>query len=270
VYQVMVVDDEPSALDELVLYISRADPEFHVTAKALGAEDALFDLKITNPNLIITDILMPLVDGLAFLQLLRESGWGGLAAIITGYDDFTYAQQAMRLSVFEYLLKPVFPEDIAALLRRTKQLLDNERAKKIKLRTEIEAELYSQTTGDNGDCNLPAYLGQAKAFIREHYAEPLTLSKVAKQVAVNPAYLSYSFTKHCGQNFLEYVTQYRISKAKELLLQTAMQVQEIAHQIGYTDIAYFTRVFHRTTGLTPGNYRSKQLTGPMKNKITLT
>jgi two-component system response regulator YesN len=261
-YQVMVVDDEPSALDELALYICRADPEFHVTSKALGAEDALFDLKITSPDLIITDIRMPLVDGLAFLQLLRESGWGGLAAIITGYDDFAYAQQAMRLSVFEYLLKPVFPDDIAALLRRTKQLLDNERAKKIKLRTEIEAELYSQTGGNNGDCNLPAYLGQAKAFIQEHYAEPLTLSKVAKQVAVNPAYLSYSFTKHCGQNFLEYVKQYRISKAKELLLQTAMQVQEIAHQIGYTDIAYFTRVFHRATGVTPGNYRSKQPTGP--------
>jgi two-component system response regulator YesN len=262
-YQVMVVDDEPSALDELALYIRRADPEFHVSAKALGAEDALFALKITNPDLIITDIRMPLVDGLALLQQLRESGWGGLAAIVTGYDDFTYAQQAMRLSVFEYLIKPIFPNDIAALLRRTKQILDNERAKKIKLRTEIEAEFFSQTAGENGDCNLPAYLSQAKAYIREHYAEPLTLSKVAKQVAVNPAYLSYSFTKHCGQNFLEYVIQYRMFKAKELLLQTAMQVQEIAHQIGYTDIAYFTRVFRRVTGLTPGNFRSKQSTDPM-------
>jgi two-component system response regulator YesN len=257
-YQVMIVDDEPSALDELSLYINRADPEFHVTAKTLTAEDALFALEVTSPDLIITDIRMPLIDGLTLLQQVRESDWEGLAAIVTGYDDFAYARQAVRLGVFEYLLKPVFPDDIAALLQKTRQVLDHELAKKVKLRTAIEAELYSQTAEGNGDCHLPAYLVQAKTYIRDHYAEPLTLSKVAKQVSVNPAYLSYSFTKHCGQNFLEYVTQYRIAKAKELLRQTALQVQEIANRIGYTDVAYFTRIFRRATGLTPGNFRSRQ------------
>jgi two-component system response regulator YesN len=253
----MVVDDEPSALDELTSYINRCDPEFHVVAKAQGAEDALFSLKITSPDLVIADIRMPVTDGLTLLQWIRNNGWEGFAAIITGHDDFAYAQQAMRLGVFEYILKPVFPDDIATLLQKTKQLLDNEQIKKVKLRNEIEAELFSQNITEADDGHLPAYLGQAKTFVRAHFAESLTLAKVAKHVAVNPAYLSYSFTKHYGQNFLEYVTQYRISKAKELLLQTALQVQEIARQVGYTDIAYFTRVFRRETGLTPINFRCK-------------
>jgi YesN/AraC family two-component response regulator len=256
----MIVDDELSAIDELTWYINRSGLEFHVAAKALGAEDALFSLKITNPDLVITDIRMPVIDGLAMLQQIRETGWEGFAAIITGHDDFVYAQQAMRLGVFEYILKPVFPNNVVALLQKTKQLLDNVQIKKTKLRNEIQAELFSQTTGEIGDSNLPTYIGQAKTFIKEHFAEPLTLSKVAKQVAVNPAYLSYSFSKHCGQNFLEYVTRYRISKAKELLRQTSLQIQEIAHQIGYTDIAYFTRVFRRETGQTPGSYRSHNIT----------
>ncbi|TCL74290.1 two-component system response regulator YesN [Hydrogenispora ethanolica] len=255
-YQVMIVDDEPSALDELALYINRVGPEFHVTAKAQGAEDALFSLEMTSPDLVITDIRMPVTDGLTLLQQIRETGWEGFAAIVTGYEDFSYAQQAMRLGVFEYILKPVFSDDIQALLQRTKQLLDNEQMKKDKLRDEIQAELYHQSLEGNGDCHIPSYLGQAKAFIKEHFAEPLSLSKIAKQVAVNPAYLSYSFTKYCGQNFLEYLTQYRIAKAKELLIQTSFQIQEVAHQIGYTDISYFTRVFRRETGLTPGGFRS--------------
>lgn len=255
-YQVMIVDDEPSALDELALYINRVDPEFHVTAKAQGAEEALFSLEMTSPDLVITDIRMPITDGLTLLQQIRDSGWEGFAAIVTGYDDFVYAQQAIRLNVFEYILKPIFSDDIAALLQRTKQLLDNEQGKKIKLRHELQAELHPQIPGEFDDCHLPSYIKQAKAFIKEHFTESLTLSMVAKHVAVNPAYLSYSFTKYCGQNFLEYLTQYRIAKAKEILLQTSSQIQEIAHQIGYTDISYFTRVFRRETGLTPGRYRS--------------
>lgn len=252
----MIVDDEPSALDELALYINRVGPEFHVTAKAQGAEDALFSLEMTSPDLVITDIRMPITDGLTLLQQIRETGWEGFAAIVTGHDDFAYAQQAMRLGVFEYILKPVFSDDILALLQRTKQLLDNEHVKKIKLRNELQAELHNQIPKEFDDCHLPLYIKQAKSFIKEHFAEPLSLTKVAKHVAVNPAYLSYSFTKYCGQNFLEYVTQYRITKAKEILLQTSSQIQEIAHQIGYTDISYFTRIFRRETGLTPGSYRS--------------
>jgi two-component system response regulator YesN len=255
-YQVMIVDDEPSALDELALYINRVGPEFHVSAKALGAEDALFSLEVTSPDLIITDIRMPVTDGLALLQQVRRTGWEGFAAIVSGYDDFAYAQQAVRLGVFEYILKPVFPDDIQALLQRTKQLLDKEQTKKNKMRNELQAELHHQTLEEIDDCRIPSYLSQAKSFIRDHFADPLSLSKVAKHVAVNPAYLSYSFTKYCGQSFLEYLTQYRITKAKELLHQTPFQIQEVARQIGYTDIAYFTRLFRRVTGLTPGTYRS--------------
>ena len=251
----MIVDDEPNPLEKLSNYVHQADLGFHVVAKAQGAEDALFYLGMAKPDLVITDIRMPVIDSLTLLELMQEAGWKGYKAIVSGYDDFAYAQQAIRLGVIEYLLKPIFPEDVKALLERVQRHFDQEQVKVSRLRSEIQAEFNGSQQTNEVDI-LPSYIVQAKAYIKEHFAECITLSQVAKIVSVNPAYLSSRFAKHCGQNFLEYVTHYRIAKAKELLVQTCMQVQEVANHVGYTDIAYFNRVFRRETGLTPSCYRS--------------
>ncbi|HBF39325.1 MAG TPA: hypothetical protein DDW50_18650 [Firmicutes bacterium] len=256
-YQVMLVDDEASALDILSDYIHRAQLGFHVVAKAQGAEDAIFSLKVTKPDLIITDIRMPVTDGLQMLDLIHQTGWKDQAAIISGYDDFEYARQAIRLGVVEYLLKPIFPEDIRMLLERTQSRFEDNQAEMDKLRREIQTELQVKTAvNDHEDNILPTYILQAKNYIMEHYEEPLTLTQVARAAAVNPTYLSASFVKHCGINFLEYLTNYRMIKAKELLKQTNLQIQEIAIQVGYNDIAYFNRVFRRETAQTPGACRA--------------
>ncbi len=256
----MVVDDEPGALQQLTDYIARADSGFHVAAKALGGEEALFDLKLIKPDLIITDIRMPQIDGLQLIDRLQQAGWRGQAAIISGHDDFGYAQQAIRLGVCEYLLKPVFPENIRDLLERVRARFEKDQAELSKLRHQIQSELQAGPAA-NEDEVLPGYLLQAKSYIREHYMEALTLTQVAKSVAVNPTYLSARFVKHCGVNFLEYLTGYRVDKAKHLLEHTNLQIQEVAYQVGYADLAYFSRIFRRETGQTPGAYRSQSRRG---------
>lgn len=253
----MIVDDEPNTLETVAGYVHQADLGFHVAAKALGAEDALFSLEMIIPDLVITDIKMPVTDGLELLQQMRQACWNGYAAIITGHDDFTYAQQAIRLNVFEYILKPVFPEDIAALLSRTQELLTRDQTKLAELRSEIQAQLQADEQPEQIGNHLPSFIVQAISYIKDHYAETLTLTQVAKKVAVNPVYLSSSFTKYCGENFLEYITHYRMAKAKELLRSSNLQVQEVASQVGYTDIAYFSRIFRRETGATPSAFRSE-------------
>lgn len=253
----MIVDDEPNTLETIAEYVHQADLGFHVVAKALSAEDALFFLEMIVPDLVLTDIKMPVTDGLELLQQMRHAGWNGYAAIITGHDDFAYAQQAIRLNVFEYILKPVFPEDIAALLCRTQELLERDQAKLAELRNEIKAQLQSDDKSNQIDGILPPFIVQAISYIKDHYAETLTLTQVAKTVSVNPVYLSSSFTKYCGKNFLEYITDYRIAKAKELLEFSNLQVQEVALQVGYNDVAYFSRIFRRETGATPSAFRSE-------------
>jgi two-component system response regulator YesN len=254
-YQVMVVDDEVGSLEEISFYIEQTNLGFHVTAKAQCGEDALFYLEMVKPDLVITDIRMPVIDGLQLLTQMREAGWPGRAAIISGYNDFAYAQQAIRLEVCEYLLKPVFPGDIYGVLERTRAYYEAQQAEKMQLRQEIQAELQPADLPAMNDL-IPPYIAEAKKYIKAHYAETITLTQVAKFVAVNPAYLSASFARHCGVNFLEYLTKCRLAKAKELLERTNLPVQEVAFQTGYPNLTYFNRIFRRTTAQTPGAYRA--------------
>jgi two-component system response regulator YesN len=254
-YQVMLVDDEIGALEEIAFYVEQANLGFHVIAKAQGGEDALFYLEMIKPDLVITDIRMPVIDGLQLLTQMRTAGWGGRAAIISGYNDFAYAQQAIRLEVCEYLLKPVFPNDIYGVLERTRAYFTTEQAEKMQLRQEIRAELQIADLPAMDDL-MPPYIAEAKKFIQAHYAETITLTQVAKVVSINPAHLSASFARHCGVNFLEYLTKYRLAKAKELLERTNLPIQEVASQVGYPNLTYFNRIFRRTTAQTPGAYRA--------------
>jgi two-component system response regulator YesN len=114
----IVVDDEPAALERYASYVEDYGHRFTVVARCSCARDAFAAVAKENPALLLTDIRMPREDGLSLLSRLRDAGWKGLAVIISGYDDFAYAQQAIRLGVFDFLLKPLFPEDMRNLLDR--------------------------------------------------------------------------------------------------------------------------------------------------------
>ena len=96
---------------------------------------------------------------------------------------------------------------------------------------------------------------QAKQFIQEHYSEAISLETVSSEVGFNPAYFSTVFKKSTGQNFMDYIKEIRIEHAKDLLARTHMDVAAVAQAVGYTDIKYFTKLFRKTTSLTPTDYR---------------
>ena len=96
---------------------------------------------------------------------------------------------------------------------------------------------------------------QIYAYIEQHYAEHLSLESVAGLVNLNPVYLSNLFKKESGQNFTEYLTDYRMKKAKEFLKNGDMNINEIADALGYTDARYFSKVFKKEVGVKPTDYR---------------
>ncbi len=98
-------------------------------------------------------------------------------------------------------------------------------------------------------------VAQAVNYIEEHYREDLNLENVAKVVFVSPGYLSASFKGVLQKNFVDYVTEVRIKKAKELLKDFHLKIYEIALQIGYKDEKYFSQIFKRSTQMTPNQYR---------------
>lgn len=96
---------------------------------------------------------------------------------------------------------------------------------------------------------------QAVNYIEEHYTEDLTLESIAKIVFVSPGYLSTSFKQVLQKNFVDYIAEVRVGKAKELLKDFHHKIYEIAVQIGYKDEKYFSQIFKKITGMAPILYR---------------
>ncbi|MFJ5761546.1 response regulator [Neobacillus sp. NPDC093182] len=97
-------------------------------------------------------------------------------------------------------------------------------------------------------------------FIKNHYAEPLTLTDVAKHFHFNPSYLSSYFSTHNSEGFIEYINRIRIEEASKLLVEGRATISEISGMVGYSDHSYFCKVFKKITGLSPSQYRRKQNT----------
>jgi two-component system, response regulator YesN len=95
-------------------------------------------------------------------------------------------------------------------------------------------------------------------YIREHYAEPLTLTEVARHFHFNPSYLSTYFSTHNQESFVEYVNRIRIEEASRLLVYGSAPISEISGMVGFSDHSYFCKVFKKSTGLSPSQYRRKQ------------
>ena len=98
-------------------------------------------------------------------------------------------------------------------------------------------------------------ISDAKRYIQQHYQEALRLEDVSSAVGFNTTYFSTLFKKETGQNFVDYLTELRINKAKELLSGDDLSVQDVAEMVGYQDLKYFSKLFKRITGVSPSDYK---------------
>lgn len=121
------------------------------------------------------------------------------------------------------------------------------------LRQGISREL--QRLGDERTLRETRPITEAKRYIQQHYQEALRLEDVSSAVGFNATYFSTLFKKETGQNFMDYLTDLRIGKAKELLCGDDLSVQDVAEMVGYRDLKYFSRLFKKTTGVSPSDFK---------------
>ena len=121
--KVMLVDDEPFILQGLKILVDWNKEGFEIVNTASNGKEALEYLKNNEVDLIISDIQMPVMTGLELLENIQKTGVSHARfAILTGYDDFSYAQRAIKYNSIDYILKPVQKKDILALLRNVSKL----------------------------------------------------------------------------------------------------------------------------------------------------
>lgn len=123
-YKALIVDDEPSVIDGLKIMIPWDKTGFEICGEAHNAQDALLKVEESRPHLLITDIRMPFKSGLELINEVRKMDLDIEFVILSGYSEFTYAQEALRQGVSYYLLKPLDSEEVVSVLKNIKSKLD--------------------------------------------------------------------------------------------------------------------------------------------------
>ena len=247
--KVLVVEDEEMIRKGIVLAVDWAALDCVVVGEAANGLQALEAVERYAPSLIITDLKMPVMDGLEMLRQLRERGNNAFVIILTAYDSFSYAQAALRLGAVDFLLKPFHDGELEQAVTRLKQRMD--RAGQGGEKGPAPLPLPELKKGDKSK-----YVLEAMAYIGEHYHEPnIGVAAIAQHLGISEGHLSHTFKKETDYTLLNYLTRYRIHRAMELLRDCRLKVYEVAEQVGYRDIAYFSATFKKLVGMSPSEYQ---------------
>lgn len=223
--KLLIAEDEYWVRKRLETTVDWQSLKFSEVKAVENGKDALQVCKHWKPDLIITDIQMPNMTGLEFVEKIRDLNIDAQVIILTGYDEFKYAQKAIRYGVADYLLKPL---DEITLLEsvRTCMKLDDRSEK------DVAADEQQSVNGRR-------ILVEAVGYVDEHYMEPITMSSVADHLHLSSAYFCRIFREELGQTFTEYLLQKRMGKVKELLKDPNIKICHLARQVGFTDEQYF-------------------------------
>lgn len=241
-YRVVLIDDENIIVEGLRRVVRWADYNCQVVGTACDAEEGTRLIRELQPHILFTDIRMPGRDGLAMVAALRSEYPDMQVAILTGYRDFAYAQEAIRLGVTRFLLKPSKMEEIKEALTAMVERLD-------KNPIHEDEEEQSRNAGS-------FIVNQALGFMEKHYAEKLTLQAVADCCYVSQWHLSKLLNKYAEMSFYDILNAIRIQKAKELLADPKLKIGQIGELVGYADTAHFARTFRKLEGMSANEYRN--------------
>ncbi len=247
-YKVVVVEDEKLVRQGIILSTNWSAIDCMVVGEAENGEEGISVIQKCTPDIVVTDICMPVMTGIEMVEKLREDGSVPFVIFLTAYDDFSYAQQAIRLDVCDYILKPFkdgeLENSILKLIEKNK--------KEVKAGTETDSVLQLKK-GDKSK-----YLAEALSYIDEHYKDPdISVQKVADSMGISGGHLSHLFRKETNFTMMNYVVNCRIRAAKGLLKDYRYKIYEVAEQVGYRDITYFSAIFKKHVGVSPSEYQDR-------------
>lgn len=255
-YTVLLVDDEKYILTSLKASTDWQKHSFEICGEAYNADSAIDMIDRLCPNLVITDIRMPGMDGLSMIALVHQKHPDILFVAISGYADFQYVKKAMSLEVITYWLKPFDIEEIDSTLTKCKKILDERQSER---QIEVVGELYGSHIISPKNVKNPV-IKSVLALVNESFTVNYTISELAQRFLVNENYLSQLFKKEIGEPFTVYVTKLRLMYACTLLKTTELSINEISNRVGYTDYFYFARLFKREFSMSPSEYKANTKT----------
>lgn len=249
--RVLVAEDEPLILKSITRKIDdieASDGEFHVVGTAQDGECALRMIDQYYPDVLITDIHMPIIDGLSLIQVVYSKYPNIMMIIISGFNDFKYAQIAIKYGVKDYLLKPVKKDELSDTLLR------------IRISMDARSNNHDETaiSSYNGIPSANQIASLVEMYIKENYRNEINFDQIAQKFNFNASYLSKIFTRHIGENPSKHLISLRINEAKRLLTYNQkLSVKEIGELVGYSDQFHFSHIFKLVSGKSPTDFRKE-------------
>lgn len=239
----MIVEDEKFVRIGLKSMINWESLRMEVVIDAKNGEEAYEYYLQYKPDIILTDLRMPMMDGIELIKKIREKDKHTKFIIITCLDEFELVQEALELGVSSYILKHSSGvEEIENKLKNVYKELASERIVDNSYKIETDEYLHPKFTA-------------AMDYIRENFNRNISLQSTADHIGLTPNYLGRLFVENINETFTETLNQVRVEKARMLLCDLKLPVYIIAKRVGFSNATYFIRVFKRMIGCTPGEYR---------------
>jgi two-component system response regulator YesN len=250
VCRAIIIDDEAWIRDGLSKHIGWERLGIQLVQVFEDGVDAINYIREHPVDILLSDIRMPNMTGLELVAAIREQSkvYKELSRIkvifLSGFGDFKYAQEALRLGAVDYLLKPSDVEEIEEALAKAKALGGDQ-------------EVSLQEEDSMGKAEEPAsyLIKMALSVMSSKFTEDIHLSEIADELCVTPNYLSRLFRQETGRSFSDYLSDLRMEKAIELLKSSTLKIYQIGDAVGYSNPRYFSEWFQKQTGMSPGEYR---------------
>lgn len=251
-YRVIVVEDEDMIRKGLVYSVPWGEWDCAVVGEARNGQEGLREIEEKHPDILLVDVNMPILDGLAMLEQCHEPGCA--AILLTGYSDFQYAQKAIQYGVRAYLLKPLNMEELRQAVEQAKEECKMRGAyissirQKQTLKENSPIREYQKTPIDE------SIVRDMLSYIEENYDQKIVMQDVVDRLHYSETFLNRRFKNTVGVTFNEYLNRYRIRKAMEFMEQGVSNVGDLAMKCGFGDYKYFGAVFRKYMDCSPKEY----------------
>ncbi len=237
-YSVIIADDEKKVRTAVKLLVDWESMGLSVLCECEDGDALVERVQTLCPDIVITDMRMSGLSGSDLTKTLGNMGVKPKIIIISGFDDFAYAKQAISSKAVAYLLKPIDPMELKEALGRAIGELNAEK-------NEAEEPVAIP----------PSKAEEVKRYLKQNFEQKITLQDIADAFHMNKEYLSKLFSKAYGMKISEYVDMLKIERAKELLSKGGYTVGEITEQLQFYDESHFSKKFKKITGVSPKEYK---------------
>ena len=254
--KVVIVEDEEIIRNGLTFALNWLDMDCIIVGKAKDGAEGLETIRREQPDIVLTDIKMPKMNGLKMIETaIKEQHFYSL--VLTSYSEFELARQAIHMGVTDYLLKPVDEDELKESLDKIRQQIAyaSKYEKIERISQDRILTVYDEwKIFDSAKNSMDPYVKRTYEFIKQHYKEKVSINQVAEILGVSTSYLSRKLKAGLNTTFQDLLNQYRIKKALNMLNQGTMRIYEISDELGFSEYKHFCSVFKKYTNVTPSEF----------------